>query len=88
MNNTKQTKGERLQIRVTPKLKQKLTEVSERQGLSISTLVLSYVAKGLEQDSITEEAVKRLTKNLTDNLSKPENLRNVVEALQTKLFCD
>lgn len=78
----KVTKDERLQLRVTPALKAQLTRKAEEKNLTISTLVLTYISKGLENDTQTEKAIEALTANL----SKPENLAKLLEGLQTKLF--
>lgn len=78
----KQTKDERLQIRVTPELKARLIRKAEQKGLTISTLVLTYISQGLEKDSQTDQAIEAITKNL----SKPENLQKLLEGLQVKLF--
>lgn len=78
----KQTKDDRLQIRVTPELKARLIRKAEQKGLTISTLVLTYISQGLDKDSQTDQAIEAITKNL----SKPENLAKLLEGLQTKLF--
>lgn len=75
------TKDERLQIRVTPELKARISRLAEQKGLSISTLVLTYVSQGMERDTQTEKMLDKMT----EMLSRPENVGKLAEMLQTKL---
>lgn len=77
----KQTKEERLQVRVTPDLKEKLIRTASAKGLNVSTLVLTYISQGLEKETYTESVLE----TLKEMISKPENYDKLVDLLQTKL---
>lgn len=72
-------KTDYLQLKMTPEMKKRVKEMSEKKSLSMSALIQSYVSMGLQNDELiqnfqTEENIKDMLLKLSGDISKQTNI--------------
>lgn len=75
-------KTERLTIRISAELKERVNEMALKKGLSTSALATLYISNGLKAEGEQKDMLEALKKAL----EKPETVQALGEMLQTKLL--